>query len=379
VIGGGGGDISYKEVPLVEKLALARKATTPASSSMEARTVIETALKTTRFTFTLPPPDSSAILTHAGEDIVIARGQFPDAPEGIRSYVLWNEPASESLLLEVAAQELRTRESVQRLLTRVFEWDPHGRLSLALAVASPRSDGVEFLRGSTRDNVFRQFNTNLEEISGMINGADAWLSISYRHGAGYPPEMVNFPERFPPLRARITQWNKTELMTAIENPGRARFMVAGDIARTRMLMLALFARADFDHNDFRKLMAVVVNTGMADLVPFAVRTAVQARVDGRYTSEIMGYFRDRFAKHPSAMTFQAPVYMNFLKQQGMDGYCEDAVHFLVTAVAIGESLRYAGKFCHTREAYEAVLNLMEEPIHSKDRMLALDEIGKSLQ
>ena len=53
-----------------------------------------------------------------------------------------------------------------------------------------RSDGVEFFRGSTRDNVFRQFNTNLEEISGMIKGASAWLSISYRHSGGYPPEMV---------------------------------------------------------------------------------------------------------------------------------------------------------------------------------------------
>src|ERR1700748_1141486 len=76
VVGSGGGGIAYEEVPLVEKVALARKATTSTSCSEEARAIIETALKTTRFAFTLPPPDSCAILTHAGEDIVIARGQL---------------------------------------------------------------------------------------------------------------------------------------------------------------------------------------------------------------------------------------------------------------------------------------------------------------
>ena len=146
-------------------------------------------------------------------------------------------------------------------------------------------------------------------------------------------------------------------------------------------MLALFERADFNHvNDFRRLTAVVVNTGMGDPIPFAIRTAVQARIDGRYAPEIMEYFRNRFATQPATMTFQAPAYMNFLKQKGMDGYCEDAVHFLVSAVAIGErSCATPASSAIPREAFEAVLSLKEEPGYSKDRALALDEIGKSLQ
>ena len=369
-----GGGPAAKEVPLREKLTLARAATTSAFSSQEAEAVIETALRTNELKFALPRPESTAILTHAGEDIVIASGRFEDQPQGITNYILWNEPASESLLLRVPPDAIRTADGVQRLLSAILDWDPKIRANLTIAFAEPRRDGIEFLRASTTDNDFRQYPTIKDGISSAIDGTDAWLSITYRHSRAYPPEMVNFPERFPPLRVRVEHWSTSQLIAAIDNPGRARYMVSGAVARASFLMQELFTRPDFSGDDFRKLTSIVISRGAAKAVPLAIEEAMRAGVDERYAPEIIDYFRHRISQGPGAASFVAPSYMRFLNTRAINGYCDDAVQFLESRAAITESLRYIGHFCHTRRAFEAVSSL-EDPIYSKDRAIALAQIG----
>jgi hypothetical protein len=371
-----GSGLAFKEVPLRDKLTLARNATTPAFSSPEAQAVIDTALRTKEFKFALPPPDATVILTNDGEDIVVARGRFQQQTEGITNYVLWNEPASESLLLQVPVDAVQTTASVVQLLSAIFEWDPRSRPNLAIAVAEPRCDGVEFLRGATSDNDFRQIVTTREEVSGAIYEGEAWLSITHRHGQGYPKEMVNFPERFPPLRSRVDHLSTAQLMTAIANPGRAQYTLSGTVPRATFLMHELFARPDFNGDDFRKLTSIP-DSRPASPVPLVVSEAARAGIDGRVTDEILDYFRDRIAKTPGSATFEAPAYMSFLNTHQIAGYCEDGLNFLARRVAVRESLRYVGRFCHTRAALEAVSGVGDE--YSKDRAVAMAQIRKALE
>jgi hypothetical protein len=112
--------VAYKDASVSEMLTLTRSATAPASST-EAKGVLAAAIQIPSFfTFALPAPDSTAVLTHAGEDILIARGRLKAGPAGITNFLLWNEPVSTSLLLEIPPKALQTPEGVEDLFSHAF-------------------------------------------------------------------------------------------------------------------------------------------------------------------------------------------------------------------------------------------------------------------
>lgn len=142
------GGPSFGEVPLGEKISLARAAAGPAS--FESREVLKTAVNSwqTYLRLDLQVPGASATLTRDGEDIAVASGELAPNASGFSHFLLWDEPVATSLLLQIPPSTLNNPAALETVLTDLFAWGGGQQLYSVNIVMSPNLPfDQEILRG----------------------------------------------------------------------------------------------------------------------------------------------------------------------------------------------------------------------------------------
>jgi hypothetical protein len=244
-------------------------------------------------------------------------------------------------------------------------------------------DGRDTMRGVIGSTAPRQFVSIDVAVSGVANATSSWLSVTYYNSrAAFPLDTINIAERFPPLRTRVPHWTKAQLLAAVNHGGRAESNLGQAKERDRILLEELLKRSDLTAEDFKKMLECHADGGgMAggSSIPLAIRLATPGDAVARFAAAVQEYYKGKVAIGVPGMDRDQRWFMLAIDQRGFDGFCDLAVRFLTNRVAIRESLRYAATYCHTREAFDAVLGLDDKPEYFQDRVAALDRIGESLQ
>jgi hypothetical protein len=93
---------------------------------------------------------------------------------------------------------------------------------------------------------------------------------------------------------------------------------------------------------------------------------------------MLDFFRSSEQHYPERVELEATQFLARLNRSARPEFCPLVIPFLRDHLAIKDSLEYAGQFCSTREAYDAVASLGANAEYSKARADALDQIGKRL-
>ncbi len=332
----------------------------------------------------LPSPDSTAILTHAGEDVLVSWGRFYGDSGGISSFLLWDDPVSTSLLLQVPRQTLETPAPLEDLLTGMFAWGEENLESVFIDLSPTTPTGRECIRGMGFFRVVREVALGPQlTISGYSEKTGAWLSITFRKDLGFPffeHDMMYIAERFPPLRTRVPGWTTAQLLAAAGHGGRAGDQYARPFERDRVLLQELLQRQNLTADDFQDLIDRAVGTGPSrgPALPGVILVAAQSESGARFTPVMLNYFRRLETKSRPAAESEARGLFLPLDRGALPAFCNLAVGFLKEQLAVRESIQFADKFCSSQEAYEAVLSVEEHVGYAKDRSAALDQITKRL-
>jgi hypothetical protein len=347
--------ISYKEVPLPMKIALARSATGPANSP-EAAGVLDAAGRLSRkfLNVELPMPDSSATLTHNGEDIAVAMWR-PTRAQVVAPILLWDDPVSSTLVSSIPSTAMRNPNQLEELLTGLFVWGAEESEWLAIKLnAQPQTEG-EILQGSAGFHRVYQMYVGPElTVSGYVDHGAAWLSVTIEKTLGsgfFDRDMLFIAERFPPLRTRVPQWTTTQLLAAIGHGGRAQTAYNRGYAREVVLLHELIPRQDLTSSDFRSQIA---RSGWRPTIgrylPEAIRAATQSDSGKRFVPAILEYFSAKRADRHELVESEAADLMRELAfNSRRRGFCEVAVAFLNDGLAVHETREYTDRFCSTSE------------------------------
>jgi hypothetical protein len=340
------------DVPLPEKLALARNAGVPASSP-EANGVLESATKLCRkfVKLDLSNFDSKLILTRTGEDVLVSWGHLSGDPQGISNFLLWDEPVSTSLLLQIPPQKLQTPALLEDLLAGMFIWGEGNLESVFIDWSAATHPGQEALRGSAFFRVIHQVNVERElTISGYSDGAEAWLSITLAKNLGFQlfeHDMIRISERFPPLRTRVPQWTTSQLLAAIGQGGKAENRYDKAFERDRVLLEELMRRPDFTASAFQDLLDRDLGTGpsMGDSLPGAILVAAQSGDGARFIPVMLAYFQGLQLRGRPVVGSETYWLMFKLNRGARPEFCELAVGLLNSHLAVELSQEYTAKFC----------------------------------
>lgn len=342
-------ELANQEVPVVEKLNLARRANTEPPYP-EARVAIDDSIRSFNrwLTVDIPPPESIATLTFHGQDIAIAHGQYSETSEGSIQYLLWNEPHRSSLLLAVPRTTLESPALIEGLLKQIISWTPRSGLKEIAAYwfRDPR-DGSIALVGSGADRLPRQFDMGPEYlISGISNGTPGWISLTSR--ANSRPEL-SVAERFPPVRARIATWTKAELMRATVHKPRGDTLGKGfatdEVLREGIILNELIGRDDLTPTDFQDLIQRRVGDPSMHQTPATMRAAVRTGKGARFIPVMLDYFAKMKLRNPALAQRDATPLMYQAAQDERPEFCDLALGFLKDDLAVKQSALYTGRFC----------------------------------
>lgn len=338
------------EVPIPEKLALARTASRPAHSA-EAQSVLARAIQLCRrfIKLDLPSPESTVLLTHDGEDVLASQGSLQNNMAGISRYLLWDDPVSTSLLLQVPLSKLQTPVLLEALLRGMLAWGEGYLQSVGINWSASVPQGGEILRGASHFCILRQVFVKPElTVTGYADGYQGWLAITLERdllGGGADPDMVDVPERFPPLRARILEWSTPALVAATGHNGRG----CSAYRRDQILLQELLRRPDLSMDDFRDLVLRDVGTGPSAGwgLPEPIRLAIRSSSGARFAAIILEYFEGLKAKRSPVAESEASQLLYQLADNARPEFCDLVLGLANDSLAMSESRKYIDKFCKT--------------------------------
>jgi hypothetical protein len=266
-------------------LRIAQRSPFRVAGAPEELAIVEAIVKTYRLHF-LPEIDSApriATVTDKGNDILVARWAASDL-------IVWDTPENTSFIFKLPAHSWSSESAIRSTFEKL---------------ALPRTNGVTL-------NVARDAQTQqwigaggllikyppYQFDLGAMNSIDLWETT----GASYlcvtfsawttrgPPNMLWFPERFPPLETRVGRWTKKRLLDELSPAGaatRARSLWSG-IERDRVLAREL-VRRELTEDEFLALLESR-SRGREDngMVLEAVVRADQVR---RFANEIRRYLQ----------------------------------------------------------------------------------------
>jgi hypothetical protein len=335
------------EVPIPEKLAVARNPGRPADS-VEVRSVLESATQLCRrfIKLDLPSPESTFVLTHDSEDVLVSQGSFQDNAAGISRYLLWDDPVSTSLMMQVSPSILKAPVLLEALLKGMLAWGEGNLQSVGINWSASVPQGAEILRGSSHFCILRQMAVRPElTAAGYADGPEGWLAITFEKDllGGADSEMVDIPERFPPLRTRILDWSTQALITATGHNGRG-YSAYG---RDRILLQELLRRPDLSINDFRDLVLRDVGAGPSARwgLPEPIQVAIQSSSGARFAASILEYFEGLRAKRSPVAESEAGQLVYRLVHDARPEFCDLVSGLANGGLAISESRVYTEKFC----------------------------------
>src|SRR5581483_2779227 len=121
-----------------------------------------------------------------------------------------------------------------------------------------------------------QFDAGSDTIfEGVIDGQSAYLTFRFALDEGFPPELKQIKERFPPLRTRICDWPSPRILAEV---GKARSGgLRGEWARDEVLVDELITRQDLASADFIRLLRMNAGTTslLGDNLPYVIQAAVK--------------------------------------------------------------------------------------------------------
>ncbi len=195
--------------------------------------------------------DGSYTIQRPAGDILIARWKNggPDHPDTV--VWLWDSPSETIFLAELATLQ---REPVAEFVEGLFQWKKFIGIS-AVKLQFGTASRCPIALGSTTIEQ-TQFDIYWVHVFARPAQNRAILGVRISKVAftsDYPAEAVLVPERFPPLRDRITGSSRLELFAELEKDFQSTSPVYYPRARTQVLDRELLRRGELSDAEVEKI------------------------------------------------------------------------------------------------------------------------------
>jgi hypothetical protein len=297
----------------------------------------------------LDPAPKIATLTEAGKDILAARW-VPGHREIFTELIVWDTPDRTTFLFRLRhgawSSEAVIQTSLDSLL-RTLKADHHPPLVTGVRLDIINDPKTQQWVGSgllLMNTIPRPFSNGPDSWFYIWDTADAsFLAITFNwyRTTGYPPNMREIGERFPPLTERARQWNKQRLIDELV-PGGFDAM-----SRDRILTKELLMRDVTNHE-----LLMLLRRRKSDISGTVLIAIVDLNQVSRFSAGIREYLRTVVA--PDAKSNNPFNILNRVDEPNFTDAAIDALHHDVRATP---AFRYATKHGTTIAEYEALAAL----------------------
>jgi hypothetical protein len=183
-----------------------------------------------------------------------------------RAVWAWDEPWWRSFVIEVEWSLMDSAAAMARYCEGLFQWDNRWRRSLTLRRLESSDDNRDWIEGHFELYERASAQAPLElSLMAVRDGGRAYIIVTV-------PGIDSVPERFPPLRERITGYSKAQILAEMGGGLHGR-LPRYPFARDSILVEELVSRGLLNESEVMDLL-----TGHADRNAWWYASAVSGRV-----------------------------------------------------------------------------------------------------
>ena len=326
-------------------------------------------------------------LTTDQGDVLIACWRGAERGRAEKAIWLRDAPRSTTFVMEIDPTVLQPHAFVQ-YIEGLFQWDTFIKLkSIKLTYLAPER-GEQWVVATAIDHEKWQVASPSVGM-GMIGeskGSEGYVGVilgKLIFPNAYPPDAVDVPERFPPLRQRLHTTPRPELFIELGKGYDPRMGFSYPTNRDAIVMGELLSRGALSQAELRQVLVGPFDKGdyhsallLGERATAFFRAAEEHNQVGVYALAIANVFLDvpihGAGDYPVGRVFGA------MERNRID-FSSGAFAFLEHARYVRPSLAYLGRFAHDKATLQRLSAINVAPEFKKEKERALRNIQGRLK